>query len=181
MDEPLSSKIYTPAADEKLKSVMIYTLHDIYWGDVVIKQQFRTSTWLQTSAAPDFITLLNGKVIHTLQGGSPHPSQVTEAHVPVPEIMLFHLTPPEVEPIEVDPLAAKMQKIKVSLITGGFEVDGDIEISAKTTLTGYLAITREIYYGIHDASIKCLTMPGFGTIKVNFVIVRIKSSVLSVL
>lgn len=180
MDNANTSGMYQPQPDEKLNSVMIYTSHDIYWGNVAIKQQFRASTWLQTSAAPDFLTFLNGKVIHTLLGGNPNPIAVPEAHIPFSEVVLFHLTPPEFDQMEVDPNAAKMQSIDISVTSGSFVVDGRVEISAKTTLTGYLTITRETFYGIHDASIRCLTMPSFGTVKVKFVIARIKNSILSI-
>ena len=180
MEENLSIQKYQLKEDEKLNSVMVYTSHDIYWGDVVLKKQFRASTWLQTSAIPDFITLLNGKVIHTLAGGSPKPILIPESHIPVDEIVLFHLTPPENDLLEYDQNEPNMQTINVTITSGGFELDGKIRISSKTNLTQYLANTHESFYSLYDSSIRCLTMPSFGTIKVKFVIARIKKSILSV-
>jgi hypothetical protein len=180
MEENLSIQKYQLKEDEKLNSVMVYTSHDIYWGDVVLKKQFRASTWLQTNAIPDFITLLNGKVIHSLVGGVPRPILIPEAYIPVEEIVFFHLTPPDNDPLEYNPNEPNMQTINVTINSGGFELDGKIRISSKTTLTQYLAITHESFYSIYDSSIRCLTMPSFGTIRVKFAIARIKNSILSV-
>lgn len=179
MDEQQPVIKYPINEDEKLSPVMVYTSHDIYWGDVIIKKQFRASTWLQTSAVPDVLTLLNGKMIHTLVGGVPRPESISEVHIPLDEIVLFHMTPPESDLIEPDPSDALMQAIKVSINCGGFELDGTIRISVHSTIAQYLAITRESFYSIYDSSIRCVSMPSFGTVKVKFVIARINKSILS--
>lgn len=180
MDAQQSENKYPINDDEKLSPVMVYTAHDIYWGDVIIKKQFRTSTWLLTSAVPDVLTLLNGKVIHTLAGGVPRPELISEVHIPINEILLFHMTPPESDLIEPDPSDTLMQTIKVLATAGGFELDGIMRISSHTTIAQYLAITRESFYSIYDSSIRCVSMPSFGTIKVKFVIARIKKTILSI-
>ncbi len=164
--------------DETSTSIMAYTLNAIYWGDVVHKKQFRAATWLQTSAMPELITLFNGKNITTHAGSSLMSTPASEIHIPTNEISIFHVTPPERQPIEIDPNEPNMQMTPVVVHSGNFLIEGNLRISSQRTLTQYLENTHELFYSVYSPSIKCVTIPVMGVLKISYAIVRIKNSVI---
>jgi len=166
--------------DEKLSAVMVYTAYHIYWGDVLMKKQFRTGTWLQTSAIPDYLALTNNKTISTFPGSSLKPISFTEVHIPISQVLIFHVTPPDEDPIKFDPSEPNMQTLNAILQIGNYEIDGKIRISSKINPTQYLQITHEAFYSVYDSIIHCPTMPEMGAFKVPFTIARIQESVLSI-
>ncbi len=164
--------------DETSASVMAYTRNAIYWGEVIHKKQFRSATWLQTSAMPEFITLMNGKFITTNPGSSLGSTPAGEIHLPTSEITIFHVTPPETHPMVIDPAEANMQTVPVQVHSGNFMIDGKLRISSQKTLSQYLEITHELFYSIYSPEIHCNTIPSMGVLKISYVIVRINNSVL---
>jgi hypothetical protein len=160
---------------------MAYTDNVIYWGEVIHKQQFRAATWLQTSAVPEFLTLFNGKFITTHPGSTLGSTPAKEIHLPINEISIFHVTPPEKQPVEFDPNEPNMKNIPVMVHAGNFLVEGQLRLSAQRTLTQYLENTHETFYSVYFPAIHCLSVPAMGVLKISYAIIRIKSSTLTVL
>lgn len=163
---------YQLADNEKVASVMAYNPLSIYWGEVVVKDQIRVSTWLRTTAAPDSICLYNAKALIINTGETPKPMTFTELHIPTGQILAFHLIPPAKDPIDYDLDEPNRQMIPITILFGTFRVDGNIRLSTRSSLSKYMEISRETYTSIYDAEISNPVMSSLGVIRVPFLLVR---------
>ncbi len=180
MENPEITNSISILDDEKASLVMLYTKTSILIGSVIIKKQFKTSTWLQTVAMPDFVTLHNCKMLESDPQSPPRFTAVREIHIPISQVNIFHLSPPEREDIELDMSAENMQTLNVRLSLGIFTIDGSIQISSKIKLSQYLDVTKEVFYSVYNATIQSPHNENLGKIKVPFAIVRIHNSLLSI-
>jgi len=160
------------AEDEKITTVMVYLAQGIAWGNVLTKSQIRVSTWLRTSAAPDFMTLYQANYLLTYGGSTQKPVQYPVMHVPSKELLAFHMMPPNSDPIDYDPTEPNRMLEKASLIVGGFIFEGSIRISSISNLNSYIDVTREEYSTLYDLSITCRPIPSIGTMKVPYALIR---------
>ncbi len=172
MSDAVTKGLIPVGTDEKSYTVMAYMQDSVAWGNVVIKEQIRISTWLRTSAAPDFITIYEGKSLNTTGGGNPKPMSFPEIHLPTKSVLGFHALPPYSDPLDYDPSEPNRRMDPVSVIVGSFRFDALVRLSAITTLGKYIDVTREEFSVLYDLSITCLTVPVLGTMKVPFAIVR---------
>lgn len=167
------TKGLTPVAeDEKSYAVMAYLQEGVVWGNAVIKEQIRISTWLRTSAAPDFITLYESHYLNTTGGASQKPMSYPEMHVPTKCVLAFHSLPPYADPLDYDPSEPNRRMDPVSVLIGNFKFDALIRLSSISTLGKYIDVTREEFTVLYDLSITCLTIPTLGIMKVPFAIAR---------
>ncbi|HWQ46924.1 MAG TPA: hypothetical protein VN376_08660 [Longilinea sp.] len=160
------------AADEKTGPIMVYTAAALYWGESVVKQQIRMSTWLRTQAAPDFVPVYNVKFIVPASAGTPRPMFLPEIHIPIKNVLALHLQPPAQDPIDYDPNEPNRRMDPVSIIAGTFRIDGLMRMATISTMQKYLEVTRESYTTIYEAQISNMVMPSLGIMRVPLVIVR---------
>jgi hypothetical protein len=160
------------AEDEKVTLVMIYLDQGIVWGNVITKSQIRVSTWLRTTAAPDFITAYQANFLFTYGGTTQKPSQYPVIHIPTSKVLAFHLMPPNSDPIDYDPSEPNRMLERAGLIVGGFIFEGFIRISSISNLNSYIDVTREEYSVLYDLNITCRPIPSLGTMKVPYALVR---------
>jgi hypothetical protein len=168
---------YRLAPDEKVAQVMVYTDNSLLWGELVVKSIIRVSTWLRTSAIPDWLTLYNANLLVTSQGASSKPVTFTEMHVSVPQIIAFHLMPPAQDPIDFDPTELNRRMEPVNAIFSTFVVKANLRISANATLKKYIELNRETFSGLYDAEISSLTMQNFVLVKIPYILVRQTSTI----
>jgi hypothetical protein len=163
--------------DEKVSSVMAYTLNGIFWGEVITKSAIRVSTWLRTNSAPDYITLYNARALNTNLSGNPNPALFHDLHIPTPQIIAFHLLPPAKDPLDYDPEEPNRKMELVTILQGNFRIDGKLRLSQQTVLGKYLEVTREQFTPMYEADLRCLTMTALGAMHVPYVLVRQNSSI----
>jgi hypothetical protein len=180
MTETHQTPPYTLQMDDKVAHVMVYTWNSIYWGEVVVKELIRVSTWLRTNTAPDRITLYNVKVMNTISSSSSRPVQFTELHISTSQVLGFHLIPPAKDPLDYDSTEPNRRMQPVTLLFSTFRVDGNIRLATRTTLAKYLEVAVENYSAIYDAQVSNLLNPGFGVISVPFLLVRQESAVFAI-
>jgi hypothetical protein len=169
-EQPLSSPGF-PGPDEKSAQVMLYLRNNICWGSIVIKQAVRVTTWLRTIAAPNSITIFNGKVLSTTAPGF-KPIVLPEIYIVVPEILVFHLLPPDSDPLDYDPTEPNRHMDAMTAMVANFRIDGFMRMAGKSTLGKYIEVTREIFSSVYDADISCPTNPTLGIMHVPYVLVR---------
>lgn len=167
----------TVAPDEKVCQVMIYTPQALYWGDMVVKQMVRVSTWLRTNTVPDRLCLLNAKALITTAGPAARPMSFPELHIAATQIQALHLVPPAKDPIDFDPTEPNRKMEPVNVILGSFLIKGHVRISANVDLKKYLEVVREAYTAIYDAEITNMLNPAMGAISVPFLLVRQETAV----
>jgi hypothetical protein len=172
MTQTVQTPVYTLNSDEKTAQVMMYTVNGLYWGDVVVKQVIRVSTWLRTNTAPDRICLYNAKYINTFTSTLAKPTQFRELHVATSQVLAYLLMPPAKEPPDYDPTEPNRRMQPVSILIAGFRMDGCLRLAGQTSLGKFLELARENYTAVYDAKISNPNLPGLGVISVPYLLVR---------
>jgi hypothetical protein len=169
-DTPSNYKI---GPDEKVAPVMAYTPNSIVWGDVIVKNAIRVSTWLRTQMAPDMMCLNNAKLLSTSGGGATiHPLSVPELHLPTSQVWAFLLVPPAKEPLDYDPNEPNRRMEPTTVLAGSARIDGYMRFAAMTNLKKYLETNKENFTPMYDAEITNLAIPALRAIHVQYVLVR---------
>ncbi|NPV76954.1 MAG: hypothetical protein HPY59_11340 [Anaerolineae bacterium] len=170
MENQTASMVVT---GEKSAAVMAYTHNKLCWGEIVIKEQVRVSTWLRTNLAPEVIRIYNAKMlITTAPVESLKPMTFSEIHVPTEKVIAFHLIPPAKDPLDYDPSEPNRQMTPISVLVGAFKVDGFMRMSMQSNLAKYLEITRENFTAIYDAEISSPILSALGIFRVPYLLVR---------
>lgn len=169
--------VITPASDEKLTQIMVYMPLGLYWGDVIVKEVIRVSTWLRTSSAPDIVTLHNANWLPMRPSGENKPLRFPDLHLPTSQIMAYHLMPPAKDPLDYDATEPNRKMEPVSVLVGSFRMDGLLRMASITDLSRYLTVNRELFTAIYDAEICNPIFQAVGLIRVPFVLVRQSTSI----
>ncbi|MEN4013287.1 MAG: hypothetical protein AB1453_15095 [Chloroflexota bacterium] len=161
-----------PAADEKVASVMVYMSGRLVWGEVIVKDSIRVSTWLRTNAAPELLTFYNAKILITTQSDNPRPILQSELSLFASQIIAYHLIPPQQDPVDYDPTEPNRIMEPVTVWADTFRMDGHMRLSAISSLKKYLDVTREIYTSLYNVDVSNPLIPDMGILKVPYIIVR---------
>ena len=172
MNENPGSPPIPLGVDDKIASVMMYFANAIFWGDIVIRKQFKPSTWLTTNAVPDIIHLQNPRAIFASSSPSTKPTVLNELLVPSSTILASHQVPPNFDPVDYDLNEPNMQMCPVDAFLGTYHFNGKIRFSTKHTLLTYLEITHVAYLYLYEVVILNTFMPSLGAVKVPFALVR---------
>jgi hypothetical protein len=164
---------------EKSAGIMVYLPHGICWGDVVVKEQIRASTWLRTNSAPEYVCIYNAKMLMTTAGGQPRSIMYPELHIPVSYVQAMHLLPPAKDPPDYDTTEPNRKMEPVTVFSGTFKMDGNVRMASQFNLARFLEITHVTFLSLYDVDISCLTMPALGVMKVSFAIIRQTTSSLA--
>lgn len=158
--------MYTPAADEKLTPVMLYTHDTLIRGEVVTKTNvLRVNIWLRTDGAPKYMHVLKPQVL--VFGGSPVKALTyAETYFPTSELIGFHTLPPTDEPLDYDPIEANRIMQSVEVKVGTFLMKGNIRISTQTDLGSSLEVARLSWLSLYDAEITNPYLPQMPAIHV---------------
>jgi hypothetical protein len=163
--------MYTPASDEKVSGVMIYTQDTLIYGEAVTKASTRVSVWLRTEGAPEFIHLINPQVIY-LSGSAARKVVFSEIYVPAAQIIGFHLTPPAHDPLDYDESEMNRKMQPVSALVGSFVFNGAIRISTQVDLGTSITSGRAVWMSIYDVNISNPLLPQIGEVKVPMLVIR---------
>jgi hypothetical protein len=177
MPDAAKASPYTLEPDDKAAQVMAYTAGALFWGEVVVKDVIRVSTWLRTKNAPNRICLYNGRAVYSSPGQSVRPMHFSEINIAVNQIMMFHLVPPAKDPLDYDPTEPNRRMLPVSALVGNFRVDGHLRIPTISNITRYLDSIHEEFTSLYDAHISNPAIPAFGTIAVSYLILRQETTV----
>lgn len=169
---PSEKIILTPAADEKVVPLMVYIPGKLIWGEAVVKEAIRVSTWLRTNVAPEVLTLYNAKILIPSTGVKLKPISHPELSVFVSQIIAYHLIPPHQEPPDYDPTEPNRIMEPVTLWVDTFRYDGHLRLSALSSVRKYLDVTREAFTSLYDVEISNPLLPEMGSLKVPYLIVR---------
>ncbi len=168
---------YAVAPDEKVAQLMLYTSTGLYWGEFVAKESIRVSTILRTSVAPEVICLHNARSLMSSQSGKPRPQIHSEIHIFTPQVLAYHLLPPQQDPLDYDPTEPNRLMDPVTIQVGSFCLNGHMRISTISSLGKYLEVTREAFTPVYDVEITNSSLPDMGAMKVSYVLVRQNSVV----
>jgi len=168
---------YNLAPDEKSAPVMAYTETSMVWGDVIVKEVIRVSTWLRTSMIPDHLHLLNARSLLITGGNPARAAFFKELHLPTAQIIAFHLIPPAKDPPDYDPNEPNRKLEPVTLLVGPFRLDGNLRLAGKANLAKYIDISHELYTSLYDVEISYPGLPSLGTVRVPFMLARMAGAI----
>lgn len=177
MTETIQTLPYTLGPEEKAAQVMAYTTNSLYWGEVVVKEVIRVSTWLRTNSAPDRVCLYNARALATGSAAPTRPMQFRELYISTNNILIFHLVPPAKDPLDYDPSEPNRMMQPISILVGSFRVDGNLRLSSHSNVSKFLEVTHETFTTVYDAHISNPSNPAFGSIAVPYVLVRQETGV----
>ncbi len=166
-------------SDEKVAQIMAYTTNSLIWGDVVVKEMIRVSTWLRTNAAPDRFPIYNARVLVTTSAAAAKPAVFSELNISVPTVLAFHLAPPGKDPADYDPTEPNRKMDDVSAIVSTFLFKGKLRLSTSLDLRRHLEVTHESFTSLYDVEVTSLTIANFGPIVTPYVLVRQESTIFS--
>jgi hypothetical protein len=164
--------MYTPAADEKVTPVMIYTHDTLVRGDVVTKQNvLRVNIWLRTEGAPKYMHVLKPQVL--VFGGSPVKALTySEIFFPTSQVIGFHILPPAEEVLDYEPNEMNRMMQPVDVKVGTFIMKGKIRISTQTDIASSLEVARVSWMSIYDAEVTNPYLPQMPPIRVPMALVN---------
>ncbi len=163
--------MYTLAADEKTTTVMIYSQNMLVRGEVVIKQNVRVSIWLRTQGMPNFIHVYKTQVL-VFGGASPKSFSYEEMFFPTPQVIGFHIAPPEADPVDYDSTEAGRRLIDLSLLMGTFSLKAKSRISTQADFATSIDVARSAWMSIYEAEITNPYLPNMAAIRVPMLLVR---------
>jgi hypothetical protein len=163
---------YNLGPDEKSAPVMAYTQTSLVWGDVIVKEIIRVSTWLRTSMVPDHIHLLNARSLLIASGNPARAAFFKELHLPTTQIIGFHLIPPAKDPPDFDPNEPNRKMVPVTLLIGPFRLDGNLRLAGQADLAKYIDVSHELYTSLYDVEVSYPGLTSLGVVRVPFLLVR---------
>lgn len=162
--------MYTPAPDEKLTLVMVYTRESVFRGEVITKQNVRVSTWLRTQGAPRYLHLLR---VNTVQfSGAVKSTNSPEVFIPLPMVIAMHLVPPGDDGVDYDPGEANRAMLPILAGVGTFQFKGVIRVSAQSGIGPSLELSKVPWMSLYDLEISNNVLPQMPTLHVPLAIVN---------
>ena len=172
MTENPGSAAIPLADDEKNVPLMLYTPNAMIWGEVIVKQAIRASTWLRTNAAPDKILVNNAKFLLTTTSNAMQPAAFRELIVPLATVGAYHLIPPASDPFDYDPTEPNRIMMPVVILLGSTKIIGKMRMTQQSNLQKYLNVTHELFSSVYDAVITNTVLPSLGTLRIPYLQVR---------
>jgi hypothetical protein len=160
------------AADDKLTPVMIYTSHNMVWGQLYSKQAIRVSTWLHTDMVPTYFRIFDANVMMISGAQAPSPINLPVLHLETENINAFHLMPPFAEGADYDPDEPNRKLVPTAAFIGYFRFDGFTRMAEFTNVDNYLGALKGEYTTIYDITMTCPLVPSIKGIKAPMVLLR---------
>lgn len=179
MSDSEKKSLYVLGPDDKVAQVMVYTPSCLFWGEIIVRQLVRVSTWLKTNTAPDRICIYNAHGLLT-NSAAPKPNSYQELHVATSQIMAYHLIPPAKDPIDYDPTEPNRHMEPINALVGSYLIKGHIRISDRTNLAKFLEVARENFTSLYDCEIVNLAIPTMGIMAVPYILVRQDQTVFTI-
>jgi len=163
--------MYTPAEDEKLTTVMIYTRNALIRGEAVSKVSVvRISIWLRSQGVPEYLHLLHPQVLRFGSGAVKNLSY-SEIYVPHTDIIGFHIAPPASDGLDYDADEKNRTAVPATALVGNFLFAGILRVSAQTGITNSLEGSRATWLSMYDVHISNPDLPQM-TIQVPMLLVN---------
>ncbi len=162
--------MYTPAPDEKLTPVMVYTRESVFRGEVITKENVRVSTWLRTQGAPRYLHLLR---VNTVQfSGAVKSTNSPEVFLPLTMVIALHLVPPGNDGVDYDPDEANRAMLPILAGVGTFQFKGVIRVSAQSGIGPSLELSKVPWMSLYDLEISNNVLPQMPILRVPLAIVN---------
>jgi hypothetical protein len=177
MSETILLTQYQLEPDDKVTPVMAYLSNAIAWGDVIVKEAIRVSTWLRTNNAPDALCLRNARYLNSTGNQMHKPLFFNELHIATSQIIGFHIIPPANDPVDYDPTEGFRKMEPMTAIIGTSRFDGFMRMATMSCLNKYIEITHESFTSVYDATVSNISILDLKPFKVPLIIVRQENTI----
>jgi hypothetical protein len=151
--------------------MMVYTNTSMARGEFVSKEVVRVGTWLRTVSGIAYISLYRAQSM-TSTGGTPQVASFSELHIPINQLVAYHILPPSSEPLDYDPTEPHRKMEPLVLNFGPFRVLGKLRIGETSSLTTHLTTSREAYMSIYDVEVSNPSVLNMAPIKAPMMLVQ---------
>ncbi len=149
--------MYEPKENEKTTPVVVYAENMLIYGRLVTKKIVRVNIILRTDSAPNYLHLLNAKLIRT--DLKRERKSFDELYFPTSLVLGFHVAPQEEIILDYDPQEANRKMASIQAILQSFSIRGKIRISSQTETSTSLEVLRIAWLSIYDAVITTPHLP----------------------
>jgi len=162
---------YRLEPDDKVTPVMVYTITGMARGELISKEVVRVGTWLRSVSGITYISLYRAQSMITT-GATPQVASFSELHIPINQVIAYHILPPAQEPLDYDITEPhrKMEPLIVSF--GPFRAMAKLRISETTSLSTHLKTSREAYMSLYDVEVSNPSIPNMAAIKAPMMLVQ---------
>ena len=150
--------MYTLASGEKTTLVLAYTHNMLVRGEAVTNETVRVGVWLRTEAAPNYLHLLNAQVL-VFGGAAPRSLSYSEFFLPTLDVAIFHIAPPNNEPMDYSPDEKNRSMDAVSVLLGTFMLKGKIRFSSQTGMGASLEVARTTWMSLYEVDVTNPLLP----------------------
>jgi hypothetical protein len=170
---------YPLEPDEKMVPIMIYTTQRLIWGQLIIKEVIRVSTWLQTDMAPKYINLSDGQVLFWGTANAVKPIKLKELSVETKQIIAYHILPPADEGPYFDPDEPNRKMESITALVGVFRFDCALRLAEQSNLKTYLSVQKGVFLPVYDALMSSPLIPSITGVQSPFVLIRQEAALFS--
>jgi len=163
---------YQLEPDDKVTPLIVYTVNGMSRGELVSKELVRVSTWLRSVAGITYITLYRAQSMTIAGGPTPQVASYSELHIPINQVVAYHILPPAQEPLDYDPSEPHRKLVPLILSFGPFHALGKLRIGENTNLATHLRTSRETYMSIYDIEVGTPSIPNMAAIKAPLMLVQ---------
>lgn len=162
---------YELKESERTVQAMIYTPFRLCWGNLVHPMGVRPQNWLKMTMVPDHFVLLEANIL-LFGGQQPVRLPAPEMHLPVNQILAFHLIPPYDFELDYDPQEPNRQMKPVSVNVDVFRFDGNFRISSIADFSFSIRGGGKSYRSLYDVTISHPLTPGIKALQVPHALIR---------
>jgi hypothetical protein len=167
----MGNAVYHLDPGDKATGITAYTLQSVVRGDLVTRDAIRVSTWLRTPGLPDYASMFNVTLMRAVGTGEPEVNEFDEFHMPVAPIIALHMTPPNEDAIEHDPMEQNRKMVPVTAVSGPHRFEGSFRMPQHLTLTKQMSLLRDPFITLFDVTVLSVLEPEKET-KVLMVVMR---------
>jgi hypothetical protein len=162
---------YRLEPDDKVTPMMVYTNTSMTKGEFISKEVVRVGTWLRTVSGISYISLFRAQSM-TSTGTTAQVASFSELHIPINQLVGYHILPPAQEPLDYDPTEPHRKMESLILTFGPFRALCKLRIGETSSLSTHLKTSREAYMSIYEVEVSNPSIPNMAAIKAPMMLVQ---------
>jgi hypothetical protein len=151
--------------------MMVYTNTSMTKGEFISKEVVRVGTWLRTVSGISYISLFRAQSM-TSTGTTAQVASFSELHIPINQLVGYHILPPAQEPLDYDPTEPHRKMESLILTFGPFRALCKLRIGETSSLSIHLKTSREAYMSIYEVEVSNPSLPNMAAIKAPMMLVQ---------
>ncbi len=156
---------------ERTVGAMVYSPMRMIWGNLVHPEPIQPQVWLKHTAAPEFLHFIDAQIV-VFGGRKPARASMTEIHIPLSEVLAFHLLPAEESVPDYDPTEPNRAMKEVVVSCSIFRFEGLVRVATIADFGASIEGFRDLYRPFYAVSVSHPTAVEFEPMVVPYVLIR---------